>query len=464
MRGYRTRIRQRNISMYATFKATLKESASPNTAFIKAANQGMVKLYHAKRIIRAMVFAEMEQLMARGERPEAAAEKFAQSMGGKVSPQLMKAIMPEVMESPKPGSATPADSRKMTLQEIEDMPQSEFNMFSKATRDKILSEAASGKDRTLTVVKRDGGRTLKIVEFEAEAEEAEYKRSQEIRAAQEKREAEARAEAERILKEEEAAGIIGLSAEAKRLTAAIKNRVPALCIGETGTGKTSVVKHVSQKLGRSLVRVNLDGGVTPDEIIGRYQAKAEDGVTVTYFQEGVVPRAMRSGSVLLLDELNAALPDTLFCLHSLLEDKPTLFIPETQEEIIPAEGFAVVATMNPSHEYAGTKGLNAALYSRFGMVLRFDALRGDALQRAILTHVPALKGSASINRICGIIEVADRLRKKEQINTRLTLREGIAAAKMIAAGDLTEEEAVEGALHSKLEHHEKQAVVNGGGR
>ena len=43
----------------------------------------------------------------------------------------------------------------------------------------------------------------------------------------------------------------------------------------------------------------------------------------------------------------------------------------------------VVATMNPSHEYAGTKQLNAALYSRFGMVLRFGTLKGDKLLRAL---------------------------------------------------------------------------------
>ena len=259
-------------------------------------------------------------------------------------------------------------------------------------------------------------------------------------------------------------GAVGMAREARQLMAAIRNRVPALCIGETGTGKTTIVKRVGSELNREVVRVNLDGGVTPDEIIGRYQAKAVDGVTVTYFQEGVVPRAMRSGAILLLDELNAALPDTLFCLHSLLEAEPRLFIPETQEEIVPAEGFAIVATMNPSHDYAGTKGLNAALYSRFGMVVRFEPLTGSALRKAILTHVPKVEGSTVLDRICRIIEVVARLRKEEKVSTRLTLREGIAAAKFVAEGDLTEHEAVDAALLAKLEPYEKDAVLAGGGR
>ena len=258
--------------------------------------------------------------------------------------------------------------------------------------------------------------------------------------------------------------VVGMSRETRQLLAAVKNRVPALCIGETGTGKTTIVKKVGEQLGREVVRVNLDGGVTPDEIIGRYQAKAENGVTVTYFQEGVVPRAMRAGAILLLDELNAALPDTLFCLHSLLEAEPRLFIPETQEEIIPAEGFAIVATMNPSHEYAGTKGLNAALYSRFGMVIRFEPLTGAALRKAILTHVPGVEGKPVLERICRIIEVVATLRKEEKVSTRLTLREGIAAARFVAEGDLSETEAVSAAMLAKLETYEKDAVLAGGGR
>lgn len=256
--------------------------------------------------------------------------------------------------------------------------------------------------------------------------------------------------------ESKAFALVGMEAERKMVTSAIKSRIPSLLIGETGTGKTSLVKEVATQLGRKMVRVNLDGGVTPDEIIGRYQARNEGGTTATYFQEGIVPRAMREGAVLILDELNAALPDTLFCLHALLEAEPRLFIPETQEEIVPAEGFAVVATMNPSHDYAGTKGLNPALYSRFGVVLRFQRLKGGALLEALRVHVPDVSADVA-SRIISIVEEVSALRDAEKVSTRLTLRECIAAATLACDG-LKPDEAIQAALLQKLEPYELAQV------
>ena len=248
--------------------------------------------------------------------------------------------------------------------------------------------------------------------------------------------------------------LIGMVEETKKIKSAIKHRIAALLIGETGTGKTSVAIEAARELGREVVRVNLNGGVTPDQLLGRYQAKAENGTSVTYFQEGIIPQAMKQGAVLLLDEINAALPDTLFVLHPLLEERPSVFIPETQERIEPVEGFSVIATMNPSHDYAGTKGLNAALFSRFGMVVRFKKLMGSEFLSAMMQHVPGLSAGKAA-AICKVVEEADRLRAEEKITTRLTLREAIAAARFCMDG-LTLKEAIVGSLIDKLEPYEKE--------
>lgn len=248
--------------------------------------------------------------------------------------------------------------------------------------------------------------------------------------------------------------IVGMAEEEKKISAAIKARVPALLIGETGTGKTTLAKVAAERAGRKVVRVNLDGGVTPDALIGRYQARGATGGGVeTYYQEGVIPQAMREGAVLLLDEINAALPDTLFCLHALLEESPRLFIPETKEEVRAHEDFCVIATMNPSHDYAGTKGLNAALYSRFGMVIRFKKLEGANFLNALVSHVPSVSAGKA-ERICAVINECEELRKAERITTRLTLREAIAAARFSMDG-LTLREAIESALIGKLEEYER---------
>lgn len=250
--------------------------------------------------------------------------------------------------------------------------------------------------------------------------------------------------------------LVGLDHYAAALMVCLKAGKSAILIGETGTGKTTLAREVAAELGRPFVRVNLDGGSSPDELIGRFQLRG----TETFFQEGVIPLAMKQGAVLCLDELNAALPDTLFAIHPLLESEPRLFIPETQEEIIPAPGFCVVATMNPSHDYAGTKALNAALYSRFGIALKFETLGGKRLIEALAVHEPKAN-TASVEVVARAFEVLTTLRKQDMINTRVTLRECLAALALEREG-LTIEEAVNFAIGSKLEDHEKkQAEANG---
>lgn len=244
----------------------------------------------------------------------------------------------------------------------------------------------------------------------------------------------------------------GLDWQAKCLHSAMKVGLPALLIGETGTGKTSLVKEVAATLGLNVVRVNLDGGTTPDELVGRFQLRGSE----TYFQHGIIVKAMKEGAVLLLDELNAALADTLFCVQAVLENPSCLIIPETGETILPAPGFCVVATMNPSHDYAGTKGLNPALYSRFSQVLRFKPLAGKELVTALASHVPDAAAEVVV-RVAAILEATDKARRDSVINTRLSIRDGIAAL-IYATDGLSVPEALRASLLDKLEEAEIEAL------
>jgi len=250
--------------------------------------------------------------------------------------------------------------------------------------------------------------------------------------------------------------LVGLDAAAKVLAATMKQGLPALLIGETGTGKTSLAQDVAQALGRDVARVNLDGGSTVEDLKGCRSLKDGSTGSVTGFDYGVIPKAMGTGAVLVLDEINAALPDTLFLLHPLLERPARFYIPETAEDVSAAAGFAVVATMNPSHEYAGTKALNAALYSRFATVIRFEPLGGERLVQALGQHVPQADAE-QVGEVAHVLEAIEDLRRAERIVTRATIREGIAAL-LLGLDGISLKDAIRYCIVSKLELPEQEQL------
>lgn len=162
--------------------------------------------------------------------------------------------------------------------------------------------------------------------------------------------------------------IYGQDHNKRILKLAFEQNVPVLLMGETGTGKTSIVKEVAEAMGQEVIRVNLNGQTSVDEFVGKWLIR--DGATV--WVDGVLIMAMKRGMTLLVDEINAALPEILFVLHSLLDDDRKVLLSEKEGEIVhPHANFRFVATCNPSDEYVGTKELNKAFMSRFHVVLEF---------------------------------------------------------------------------------------------
>ncbi|MBX4188192.1 MAG: AAA family ATPase [Candidatus Doudnabacteria bacterium] len=148
--------------------------------------------------------------------------------------------------------------------------------------------------------------------------------------------------------------------------------MPVLLVGETGTGKTSLVRHLCSETKNGFVRVNHNGGTTVEDIVGRWVVRAVDGQQVTEWVDGILVEAMKKGYWFLADEINAASADINFVYHSLLDDDGrVLLVEKGNEVVIPNSNFRFFGAMNPPTEYAGTKELNKALMSRF-MVVNVD--------------------------------------------------------------------------------------------
>lgn len=146
---------------------------------------------------------------------------------------------------------------------------------------------------------------------------------------------------------------------------AMENQMPVLLIGETGTGKTALVRHLAAITKNGFMRVNHNGGTTIEDILGRYLIDSNG----TKWCDGALVKAMKEGLWYLADEINAASAEINFVYHALLDDDAKITLVEKDNEVIrPHANFRFFGAMNPPGDYAGTKELNRALLSRFAVV------------------------------------------------------------------------------------------------
>jgi MoxR-like ATPase len=143
---------------------------------------------------------------------------------------------------------------------------------------------------------------------------------------------------------------------------------PAYISGPTGNGKSTMVEQICAKHKKPLIRVNLNMMTDEEQLIGS-KTLVEGNVQIV---EGPVLIAMRQGTTLLLDEIDAGSANTLLCLQPILEGKPYYFKLKN-EMIIPASGFNIIATANTKGKgsddgrYIGTNVLNEAFLERFAV-------------------------------------------------------------------------------------------------
>lgn len=115
---------------------------------------------------------------------------------------------------------------------------------------------------------------------------------------------------------------------------------PVYVTGLSGNGKTMMVEQACAKAKKQYLRVQITPETDEDDLIGGF--RLVNGETV--FAEGPVIKAMKTGALLLIDELDRG-SNKIMCLQGVLEGKPVL-IKKTGEVVKPAEGFNVIATAN----------------------------------------------------------------------------------------------------------------------
>ncbi|KAI4291432.1 midasin [Pancytospora philotis] len=138
------------------------------------------------------------------------------------------------------------------------------------------------------------------------------------------------------------------------------SREPVLLVGETGIGKTKICEIVAELFRIELRSINMHSGTECSDFVGCFELDRG----AIQWRDGVLVRAMRGGNALLIDEINLAEDAVLERMNSVLEDERMLYVTETSCDVRAADGFRVVATMNPGGDY-GKRELSPALRNRF---------------------------------------------------------------------------------------------------
>jgi midasin len=155
-----------------------------------------------------------------------------------------------------------------------------------------------------------------------------------------------------------------------RILRAMQMQRAILLEGSPGVGKSSMVQNLSYLTSNKLVRINLSEHTDMMDLLGAESPcdpKSNDGALFKW-QDGPLLLAIKSGSWVLLDELNLAQQSVLEGLNALLDHRAEIFIPELNETFKCPSTFKVFATQNPMYEGGGRKGLPKSFLNRFTKV------------------------------------------------------------------------------------------------
>jgi ATP-dependent 26S proteasome regulatory subunit len=162
---------------------------------------------------------------------------------------------------------------------------------------------------------------------------------------------------------------------------------PVFITGMSGNGKTMMVEQACARLKKNYIRVQISPETDEDDLIGGF--RLVNGQTV--FAEGPVIRAMKTGALLLIDEIDRG-SNRIMCLQGVLEGKPVL-IKKTGEIVRPLKGFNIIATANTKGKgsddgrFIAATIIDEAFLERFTITIEQPYPTSSVEKRILLKHM-----------------------------------------------------------------------------
>lgn len=205
-----------------------------------------------------------------------------------------------------------------------------------------------------------------------------------------------------------------LGAELEVFRAARERRLPLLLQGPTGCGKTRFVTAMAHAVSAPVVSVACNEDTSSADLIGRFLLQGGD----TVWQDGPVTRAVRAGAILYLDEIAEAREDVIVLLHSLTDDRRSLYIDRTNEVIQAGQGFQLIASYNPGYQ-RGLKDLKPSTRQRFiALSFRYPP---ESIESEIVERESGCESSVAsrLVKLANMIRALTDMGLAETVSTRL---------------------------------------------
>ena len=186
---------------------------------------------------------------------------------------------------------------------------------------------------------------------------------------------------------------------------------PVYISGLSGNGKTFMAEQACAKLKLQVIRVQINPETDEDDLIGGF--RLINGETV--FAKGPVLKAMESGSILLLDEIDRA-TNKIMCLQGILEGKPVL-VKKTGDIVKPAPGFNVIATANTKGKgsedgrFTAASIIDDAFLERFNISIDQKFPSKSIEEKILNRHFEKFNSKPDIDFVTHLVNWADIIRK-----------------------------------------------------
>lgn len=193
-----------------------------------------------------------------------------------------------------------------------------------------------------------------------------------------------------------------------------RGKVPML-VGETGSGKTFLIREISKAADWPQETINCNSATTVGHLLGKWQFGSE-GKPV--WVDGILTRCMKAGKICILEEANGLRADVWLSMYSAMDLRREVVLDAKDGELVKAHpDFRLVLTGNLN--YRGTERFNPAIRNRIAAYVNIPYLSSNLESRFLAdkTKLP-LKETEKIANVASAIRSQTKKTGYEPLSTR----------------------------------------------